>query len=228
MTLTEKAYEAIRHDIISGALTPGGALRLSDLSERYGMGFSPLREALNRLQAERLVTAEALRGFRVAPLSLDELHDAVSLRIVLEAKALRASIASGDDTWAAGIVSSLYALNLQATRMGPEADIWALENRHHAFHKALLSACNSPWTMDFVERLYAATERYRLLVLLAAGLPAGRDVQAEHSALAEATLDRDADRAVRLLEQHYQRTADDLTQVIDLRKETRSRKAAAK
>jgi DNA-binding GntR family transcriptional regulator len=40
------------------------SLRLAELSERYGMGFSPLREALNRLQAERLVTAESLRGFK--------------------------------------------------------------------------------------------------------------------------------------------------------------------
>lgn len=225
MTLSEKAYEALRHDIIRGALIPGRPLRLADLSERYGMGFSPLREALNRLQAERLVTAESLRGFRVAPLSLEELRDTVSLRILIEAKALRASIAHGDDSWAAGIVSSLYALNLQAARTGPEADIWALEARHHAFHRSLVGACSSPWTMDIVERLYAATERYRIPALLAAELPAGRDVQAEHSALAEATLDRDADTAVRLLEEHYQRTADDLTQAINLDEAASSRKA---
>ena len=83
MTLAEKAYVDLRHDIIRGVLAPGRPLRLADLSERYGMGFSPLREALNRLQAERLVTAESLRGFRVAPLSLDELHDTVSLRILI-------------------------------------------------------------------------------------------------------------------------------------------------
>jgi DNA-binding GntR family transcriptional regulator len=228
MTLAEKAYEALRHDIISGALMPGGALRLPDLTERYGMGSSPLREALNRLQAERLVTAEALRGFRVAPLSLDELHDAVSLRILVETKALRSSIALGDDTWAAGIVSSLYALNLQATRTGQEADIWALEARHHVFHTSLLSACNSPWTMETVERLYAATERYRIPVLLATGLPTGRNVQEEHSAIAQAALDRDADTAARLLEQHYQRTVDDLTQVIKLREGSKPSKAASR
>lgn len=214
MTLAEKAYESLRRDIIWGKLKSGSPLRLADLSQRYDMGFSPLREALNRLQAERLVTAESLRGFRVAPLSLDELHDAVSLRILLETKALRESIATGDDTWAAGIVSSLYALNLQATRTGPEADIWTLESRHHAFHKALLAACNSPWTMEMVERLYAATERYRIPVLLAARFKTGRNVQAEHSALADAALARDADLAARLLEEHYSRTVDDLTRAM--------------
>ena len=211
MTLAEKAYVDLRHDIIRGVLAPGRPLRLADLSERYGMGFSPLREALNRLQAERLVTAESLRGFRVAPLSLDELHDTVSLRILIETRALRAAIAEGDDAWAAGIVSALYALKLQAGRSGPDADIWALEARHHAFHLSLLAACNSPWTLEFVERLYAATERYRIPVLLDAGLAAGRDVQAEHSALADATLDRDADKAAALQEAHYLHTDEALT-----------------
>lgn len=218
MTLAEKAYDALRHDIIRGELAPGRPLRLSDLSERYDMGFSPLREALNRLHAERLVTAESLRGFRVAPLSLDELHDAVNVRIKVECDALRASIKLGDDGWAAGIVSALYALNLQVGRTGADADIWTLEARHYAFHRALLAACNSPWTLEFFERLYAATERYRIPTLLAAANPAGRDVQAEHSALAEATLARDTDKAAALLEAHYRRTADYLTSVFGMDK----------
>lgn len=215
MTLAEKAYEALRHDIIRGEFGAGRPLRLADLSQRYEMGFSPLREALNRLHAERLVTAESLRGFRVAPLSIDELRDAVSLRIVLETEALRKSMEWGDDAWASGIVSALYALNLQAARSGPEADIWTLEARHHAFHRALLAACNSPWTLDFFERLYAATERYRIPVLLASASTAGRNVQAEHSALAQATLDRDADAATRLLREHYLRTIESISKAMN-------------
>jgi DNA-binding GntR family transcriptional regulator len=215
MTLAEKAYEALRHDIIRGELAPGRPLRLADLSKRYGMGFSPLREALNRLHAELLVTAESLRGFRVAPLSLEELKDAVSTRILIETDALRSSIELGDDNWAAGIVSALYALNLQVARAKAPDGIWALEARHLLFHRSLLSACGSPWKMAFFERLYAATERYRIPVLLNASLPVSRDVQAEHGALAEATLDRDADKACALLTEHYLRTVEGISNAID-------------
>lgn len=215
MTLAEKAYQALRHDIIRGEFAAGRPLRLADLSKRYGMGFSPLREALNRLHAERLVTSESLRGFRVAPLSLEELEDAVSTRILIETEALRASIRLGDDNWAAGIVSALYALNLQAARAKEPDGIWALEARHHAFHRELLAACGSPWKMAFFERLYAATERYRIPVLLNAGLSVSRDVQAEHGALAEATLDRDADAACALMTEHYLKTVDGLSKAID-------------
>lgn len=209
MTLSEKAYLAIRRDIIQGVLAAGSPLRMSDLSTRYDMGFSPLREALSRLQVERLVVAEALRGFRVAPLSVAEMEDAISTRVLLESDALRLSICQGDDDWCAAIVAALYALKLQVDRARDGAgDVWEIETRHHAFHRALLAACGSPWRLEFFERLYAATERYRIPALLQSGKPdlCGRDIHGEHSALADAVLARDTDTAVALLSDHYSRT----------------------
>jgi GntR family transcriptional regulator, carbon starvation induced regulator len=210
MTLSEKAYLAIRRDIIQGLLLAGQPLRMADLSERYAMGFSPLREALSRLQVERLVVAEALRGFRVAPLSINEMQDSIDSRILVESDALRLSIQFGDDDWSASIVAALYALKLQVERGATAvSNVWEIESRHYAFHRALLAACQSPWRMEFFERLYAATERYRIPILIASGSasPMRRDIQAEHSALAEAVLARETSMAVRLLTQHYQRTA---------------------
>lgn len=208
MTLARKAYLNLRRDIVRGTFTPGSPLRLADLGERYGMGFSPLREALNRLDGERLVTSESLRGFRVAPLSLAEFEDALRSRQLIETEALTAAMRHGDDDWASGVVAALYALKLQAGREGEAADLWELETRHHAFHRALLSGCGSAWMMEFFERLYAAMERYRLPVLLASASLHRRDIQAEHAELADAALARDQNRAIALLDQHYLRTAD--------------------
>lgn len=212
MTLAEKAYDALRRDIVRGALKPGAPLRMAQLSARYEMGFSPLREALNRLQAERLVTSVALKGFSVAPLSMEEMWDATNTRILIESRALRLSIDLGGDEWEAGIVGSLHALLLQAARgTATEEDARALETRHHAFHRALLAACGSGWLMEFFQRLYVESERYRHPVLAPrAGDPTRdvpRDIQAEHEALAKATLARDADLACALLADHYRRTA---------------------
>lgn len=225
MTLAEKAYDSIRHDIIRGELGANKPLRLADLKVRYDMGFSPLREALNRLQSERLVVAEALRGFRVAPLSIAQLRDAVACRIHIESEALQAAIRNGDDKWEAGIVSTLYSLNQQANRSGCSADIWELEKRHHAFHLALLVACNSAWMLEFFERLYAATERYRIPILLDAVEPTGRDIQAEHSALADAAIARDSKRAARLLHDHYTLTADAIETRMDAQRTAKRLKA---
>jgi DNA-binding GntR family transcriptional regulator len=221
MTLAEKAYESLRHDIIRGAFQAEQPLRLADLKTRYDMGFSPLREALNRLQAERLVVAEALRGFKVAGLSVAELQDATRTRIMIESQALQMAIARGDDAWGAKIVGALYALKAQAARSGADKDVWELEARHHAFHRALLEACGSDWLLEFFERLYAATERYRIPILIESDVPTGRDIQAEHTALAEAAIGRNADLAVALLRDHYTRTADTILGLMDAPKPKR-------
>jgi len=204
MTLAEKAYVSLRKDIVDGCFAPDSPLRLAELSERYRMGFSPLREALNRLQAERLVTAESLRGFRVSARSLAEFEDALHARLLVETEALRLSIAQGDDAWEASIVAALYALRRQTRRESSDVD--GLKTRHHAFHRALLAACGSDWLMNFFERLYAATERYRIPALLDAG-PQKRDIDAEHGDIADAVLARDTTRAERLLRDHYLQTA---------------------
>ncbi len=204
MTLAEKAYQSLRKDIVEGRFQPESPLRLAELSDRYGMGFSPLREALNRLQSERLVTAESLRGFRVSRQSLDEFEDALQSRLLIETEALTLSIARGDDNWAASVVAALYALKLQTGRAAGDVD--ALKMRHHAFHRALLSACGSDWLLEFFERLYAATERYRIPALTAAG-PQKRDIDEEHAEIANAALARDPGMAAALLRAHYLRTA---------------------
>ena len=208
MTLAEKAYDLIRRDIVSGGLSPGQPLRLEPLRQRYGAGFSPLREALNRLQAERLVVQAPLRGFTVAPISRAEMWDAIETRILIESEALRRAIARGDDGWEGRILGTFHALSRQVARMGPKdgpgsAPHQALEERHRAFHRALIDACASPRLLDYAERLQAETERYRQPAL--AG-QAGRDVPGEHRALMEAALARQADKATSLLEAHYRRT----------------------
>ncbi len=210
MTLAEKAYFALRHDIVRGTWMPKQALKMAVLSKHYTMGFSPLREALSRLQAEGLVSLAPLRGFTVAPLSIDEMWDTVNLRILIETEAFRLSIKNGHDTWEAGIVSALHALTLQSQRAATNDDdvLWELERRHHAFHKQLISACGSPRMIDYFERLYVDTERYRIPLLLSGGSAKKRNIQAEHSQIAEAAIARKADVACKLLAEHYRLTAE--------------------
>lgn len=212
MTLTEKAYLALRQDIVRGELEPDQPLRMAALSKRYDMGFSPIREALSRLHAERLVLLAPLRGFTVAPLSIEEMWDTVNLRILIECEALRLAIQKGGDSWEAGVVSTLHALTLQWLRRTGAADetLWELERRHHLFHSQLISACGSPRMLESAERLYFDTERYRLPMLLARGVDKVRDIQAEHTAIADATIGRKSDLATSLLAAHYRLTAESI------------------
>lgn len=217
MTLAEAAYFNLRNDILHGRLIPGQALRLEFLKAQYGLSFSPLREALNRLHAERLVVNDPPRGFTVAPVSPEGMQDVMSVRILVESEALRLSIEKGGDDWETGLVAAFHRLDLQSQRIRNAKDavdddaLMQFETRHHEFHRALLAACGSPRLLALFEQLYAETQRYRLPSFRGEGEAAsGRDLSAEHSHIMEAALARQADQAVCLLQAHYNRTVADI------------------
>lgn len=204
-SLAERTYAQLRADLIAGRLPDGAPLRLDVLRERYGVSLSPLREALSRLQSEHLVVGTAQRGWRVPPLSLEAMWDAIRVRTLLEAEALREAIRHGDDAWEVRMVAALHALRLAARG---KAHIEEIERRHHAFHRSLLAACPSRWLLDLSDLLYAQTERYRRPVLDGTRREGGRDLDAEHSGLLDAALARDAELAVQRLTAHYRATGE--------------------
>ncbi|WP_066097330.1 GntR family transcriptional regulator [Xanthomonas massiliensis] len=209
-TLASRTYLQLRHDIVRGRLAAGSKLRLVDLVARYDAGMSPVREALARLCGEQLVVSEDQRGFMVAPLSLQELDDIARVRNLVVDEAMNDSILHGDDAWEARLRAALAALGeLEAAVSGrpvalPPEQLDALEARNHAFHRALLSACRSPWLLKLQESFYHQAERYRY-----AALPRARDKRFtwdEHQAIAEAALQRNVIKACRLHDDHLART----------------------
>ena len=213
-TLAEVAYRRLREDIVHDVFTPGQPLRLELLRQRYGLSFSPLREALNRLQMERLVVTAALRGFSVAPVSIEEMWDATETRILIECEALRRSIRNGDDDWEAAIVSAFHALDLQVRRMeqrsaeSGEDNVTALESRHKDFHRALIASCRSRRLLGIADQLYTETQRYRLPALAGKNPATSRDIPKEHREIMDASLARRSDEAADLLAAHYRRTSE--------------------
>jgi len=200
-TLSEAAYATLRHDIISGRLAPDTRLRIEELREVYQTGASPLREALNRLAGEGFVTAEGQRGFSVAAISLKDLDEITHLRSLLEGEAIRAAIACGDDAWEANVVAAFHRLS----KVDVRADVATWEARNQEFHEALIAACDSAWLLRLRHTLYEQHKRYRLISLQAAD--DRRDVHAEHSAIMNAVLARDAAAACRATAEHIARTA---------------------
>jgi GntR family carbon starvation induced transcriptional regulator len=201
-------FQSLRSDIVNGSLKPGARLRFIELQARYGIGTSPIREALSRLAADRLVIQEVNRGFSVPPLSLEDFADITALRLTLERGAIRASIARGDEAWEEELVLAHHRLR----RLGrPESDPedesipeeW--ERRHRAFHMALIAACGSPWTLHFCGVLYDQFDRYRRRAGRDAATQAG--LSRQHDQLADSAIARDAARADSILEDHINTTA---------------------
>lgn len=211
-TLTERAYRALRHDIVCGRLEPGQRLRVEHLRNDYGVGAGTLREALALLVSDALVTVEGQRGYRVSAISLSDLRDLTETRVRLETEALRQSIRLGDAAWESALRDS-YAHLSEIERQGPghHPVQWELANRR--FHDTLIAGYCSPWTLHLLSILYRHGERYRHVALRLGARPGvGRDVHAEHQAIFEAALARQEARAALALEVHIRLTCDILTQ----------------
>jgi DNA-binding GntR family transcriptional regulator len=180
-------------------LAPGTKLRFDDLRKAYGVGLSPLREALSRLAENRLVVATGQRGFRVPTVSVQEIADIAMVRKEVEGFALRHSISNGDDTWEARVVAARHKLAL-VEKAGKKVaeDLW--ERRHREFHYTLVSACRSPCLLHLQALLSDQFDRYRRLSAQARLPNAPRSLI--HQKILDAALNRDADTAVKLLADH--------------------------
>jgi GntR family carbon starvation induced transcriptional regulator len=206
-TVTSALVNQLRADIIDCALRPGGKLKLSDLQTRYKAGVIPLREALSRLAASGLVEVEDQKGFRVAPVSREDLEDITWVRQQIECLALRQAIERGDVEWETRVIAAHYRLarlsETEAERPGELNPAW--ERLHRELHAALVSGCGSPWLLNFQRVLTDQTTRYRRLSV---AYNVSRDVRGEHQAIVDAALARDATRACTLLTNHFAKTAE--------------------
>lgn len=193
-------YEAIRHDIIFGRLDPGSKLRLERLRGAYGAGVSTIREALNRLASEGFVVAEGQRGFAVAPMSAEDLREIADLRVLVECHALALSIGAGDTEWEGLVVAAHHKLHRMEERMqAGETSVRETWKRYDwEFHQALISACGSRQLMRVHGTVFDKYLRYQMRSLTYRGATAA----AEHRALLDAALARNADEARAVLRRH--------------------------
>jgi DNA-binding GntR family transcriptional regulator len=206
-TRSSAVYEQLRADISHGVLEPGSKLKVEAMCTRYGVGASPLREALSRLSAEGLVDRTDLRGFSVAPLHWDELPTLTQNRVQLESLALRESIDRRDPALEDELAVLVHRLSRTPRSLSSDSYVvnptW--EGLHREFHRALLSRCPSRWLRAFCASL--AEESYRFRQVAAGKAFTSRDEHAEHVAIFEAVIEGRTDDALRALEVHYFRTA---------------------
>jgi len=203
------ALKALRRDIVAGVLKPGRKLAFGFLTATYGVGVSPLREALCLLSAERLVVLESQRGFHVARVSLADLQDVIDVRRHVEIHAFGLSVERGDSAWRRSVVEASAEFTRVAGRAGdprPIDEEWQV--MHRRYHFALLGACASPTLLNFCSQIYDRFDRYRRLTIPAQSFMAG-PARDHHAITDEAVAGRRED-AQALLTRHI----DDIAEVV--------------
>jgi DNA-binding GntR family transcriptional regulator len=193
-TAVDALVEAIRKDLIAGVLGPGERIDQDEWAQRMDVSRTPVRLALERLEAEGFVTLVPQRGAIVAELTVVELEDVLASRLLLEAALGRAgtrNLSAADVATLAGLLHEINRLQL------PEQHAALLEPAHQ-FHTCLYRAANAPRTMRFAMQVIDQTHVF-LNRIWYANRRISQVTQAYFVELHQACVGRDLDRVERLI-----------------------------
>jgi GntR family transcriptional regulator, rspAB operon transcriptional repressor len=195
--LRDSVYRALRHAVLTCEFQPGQELREQVLAEKYRVSRSPIRDSLLRLEQERLVTVLPRQGYRVNPISSDDVEDLFGLRLII-APACAAGAARADD-------AALRSLDRfrNAIEGGAQEAVYLAYDR--AFHGALADLAGNARLASVEHSLIEEFDRLVMIGLggfQASGVP---DVVAEHNAIIDAIVAHDSELAHRLSCDHVAR-----------------------
>jgi DNA-binding GntR family transcriptional regulator len=203
---TEAATKALRAIILSGEVSAGAPLRQDDIARRLGVSRTPLREALQRLEAEGLVRLDVHKGAVVAKPSFAQVSEIFELQQVLEPIAGRNAISRSSESDVADLRRILaYNAGLD------DPNAW--EQGNVDFHSRLYAISGKPL---LVEMIGVLRNRSGLYVHMLARSSEGRSrAHHEHEEMVAALQAGDSPRLEMLIRQHLQTTLEWLETVID-------------
>jgi DNA-binding GntR family transcriptional regulator len=191
--LSEHLLEAIEERIAAGAYPPGARLDEVELAEQFGVSRTPIREALIRLGAARMIEKTPRKGWTVAPVSAQSLCEMFEFMAELEALCGRFAAQRATPFQQQQLLAAHEACR---SAMGPEA--YYLGNE--AFHLALFQASGNEFLIRAALEMQRRARPYRRVQLRAPErIPASF---AEHEAIVAAILAHDAEAAAAHLRRH--------------------------
>jgi DNA-binding GntR family transcriptional regulator len=213
VSLKARAYDAMKAAIVRMDIyAPDAVLRLDerDLSARFGVSRTPLREALALLDNERLIKIVARRGVFILRKTKAEILDMIAVWAALESMAARlVSEAAGDAE-----IAELARLADVHARHAAQPDAGACTDANLSFHQAIIRASGNPLIAGLTDGLFFHMRAIRHRIT---GDPhrARRSLD-DHAQIVDALESRDGDRAERLVREHTLTLRDHVAKYVDL------------
>lgn len=196
-TLSQQAYDTLKQALLRNQFQSGQKLSIAALKKQYGIGTSPLREALTRLVANGLLECEQMKGFKVPTISLQEIDDAYHARMLIEVDMLKLAVEHITDEQEGDLVAALHQLRKIEDHPMDEGNFCQWASRHRVFIQALVAGCQSPTLIRLQKQLYDQTERYRRTWFdwsSSKGHVSLAEHAKDHQAFVDALIHRDAER----------------------------------
>ncbi len=201
-TINNIVGDELREAILKGVFRPGERLRQQDIARRLGVSRIPVREALQRLEAEGLVKIQPYKGAVVAEFTMQDVREIFFLRGLLEGTAAKLAAAR----MTLEVMDNIKALLAQMEYLiGHDADVQALADINARFHETIYKQANSPKLYNMIKGLWMSFPKSSLL------FPRDRASVSlhEHQEIVDALLAGDADRVEALVRFHVESVAKD-------------------
>jgi DNA-binding GntR family transcriptional regulator len=198
---THRAYREIRQRILDGAMPAGSQFLEQELAEMLGMSRTPVREALIRLQDERLVEVKPRHGARILGVTADELSDIYEITSDLEASALRRLARVGVKPAALQKIEQALAGMAQATAAGDFKEWLRWDNQ---FHETMVAEAGNQRLTDIFSGLMAQVYTARHGTMTGRTIPVVSND--EHTAIIAAVRAGDGELAHQLMLEHRLRS----------------------
>ncbi|MDY6857412.1 MAG: GntR family transcriptional regulator [Thermodesulfobacteriota bacterium] len=195
-SLATVVFNDLKKAIFSGQLKPGERLIESTLASQFGVSSIPLREAIKKLEAERLVEVIPYKGARVVKASPSDIEDTYTIVGILEGYAAKL---------ATSILESLHIdkmkkLHQKMQDEGVKKDIKNWLKVNNEFHCAFVEMCNRPNLMNLIYEKIGPLGRYWYIATSIPGVI--DDGIGDHGRIIRAFEERDSDLARFLVENH--------------------------
>lgn len=196
VSMSQRSYEVLRDRLIMLDIEPGGPINEAGVAAELGVGRTPVREALKRLEIDHLVVAYPRRGTFATPVDITDLAEISELRAVLEPLAARR--AASHPRTAVHAQMRKTARDIEA--LDPRGSRRELMEFDLGVHRMIYAAADNAHLQETLVRLDNLATRIWCLVL--DRLPSVTEHIREHVDLLDAIADGDKERAARLAGEH--------------------------
>lgn len=215
ISLAEKAYLALKKDILTCTFEPGSQVAQSQLVERYDFGITPIREALKRLEHEGYLRSIPRFGYVISPLTMKGVEDIYEVRLMLETASVQKTVLRASD---AQLQSIFKRANFTYTYKD-RASYLAFLEQNIDFHVSIAQASGNRKIADMLTGVL--NEMTRIFYIGLDLRDSTQEMRNEHIALVDAMLSRNVTQAVKIIEEQItssrQRVLEKLVQSLDQR-----------
>ncbi len=198
-TLAEQVFKRLQKAIIAGDIAPGSKISEPELSKAYGISRGPLREALHRLEGQRLLVRVPHVGARVVSLTAAELIELYEIRESLESMACRLAAQRMTATEIAQLRTLLYAHEQDASFQAGTG-YYQQEGDYDFHYRVIQGSGNKMLTKLLCDELYHLVRMYRIRFSTTPNRPAQAYV--EHHRILDAIAEGDGELAELLMRRH--------------------------